>query len=424
MIGLRDRHTPLVRSAYLRDAPILSGAAGFGDRGWRGLANELQFIRAQKVQALAEGDDWANAAYFTETTSIWVDATEEMRVHVGRGVIALEVVADVEDGEIRVVCDGVTGERSGFRAGRAAHVAVVHCDAGASLVKIQVAGNNSDPTNLVSWQLRELPLLTPTDLLVASTQINTLWQLADVDTIEVTPRVSGHPAVIYARARGGILVPIEVFSAGLQLDVSGTGLGGMLYGVDEGDRGIDVYATTDGSTAELFGVGVDSSRPRLLDVRAVDNDYRCLTPRPVSLGANVATATDGSTADLLPYWQTDGEARYLSPWSTDTAVASTFTATSSTALNWTDLVPTSAREVVAMVVAANYQATPRNLRLERGDGSDIWTSYFVATANGYSHAHIEQVRLPLPDGPAASTYALWSGAVTTGGYVAARGWVL
>lgn len=420
-----DDRIGLRRGAFDRGRAIRSGQGSdtaTEAAGLRGLTSELQFARAHRVQVLAEADHYDDDPWYGETTSSWADASESMTVRIGEGVTDLEVVADVEDGEIRLVVDGVQGPGSGSISGRAAHVATCPVVGGQAVIALlQIQGDGVDVTNLRSWRISELPLHTQSDLAAAGWQANTRWHLADVDTIEVLPLDSAMPAVIYARARGRRVVPIEVPSSGMTCDISSAGLGGLATGYSEASgTGYLVHATTDGTTPRLIAAPNLAAPLRILDVRRESggSQYRALSP-PVSFGSNTATATDASPADLVAYDQRGSRIRYL----TSPANLRVISAHKGTSVTYADLrahVPTAPfpRRVHLRVVPICQDGTARTLTVYDWTGSGVLAQFpSLATLAGSASDGTEERSLPLNADVAlnACIGVAWGSTVTTGG---------
>lgn len=119
---------------HRRGRPILSGeAVGDHTYGWRGVSSLANHAYAYRVQSLVQPVTCADpdTVVCTHNAVSWVQATQYVPVDIGADVVSVDLIADVEDGEVAIDLDGASIGVSGPVAGRTMHAVSGTVTAGA-----------------------------------------------------------------------------------------------------------------------------------------------------------------------------------------------------------------------------------------------------------------------------------------------------
>ncbi len=353
-------------------SPILSGdgaISGVMERGIRGTSSEANHLYAYRGRVLYSVIESRSNSYFGTTSNVLVQATSDVDVTVAADFIEVTLIADVEDGAVALLVDGIASSATTLVGGRATHTLTVTVAAGARTIAVAM---KKDPVASNAYLYRatvretvlgaadfpsapapEPPTLTDEGM---PSQYNTTWNLksGSVDTIEVNPTDSELPAWVLTAKSDGTMRQSIIPSGGLECDISTTGLGGLRTGT-EALEGYWVYVvddgtTTDGSTTELIcdtNAGVMS----FAELAAVDAAY-VYRSRVESFISNTVAATDASAGDILPFVQRDGVCEYTTYYQ-DANVIASHTTTTPKLIDASDFAPPCTQMGIAMKGVAN-----------------------------------------------------------------------
>jgi len=122
--------------------------------GLRGLSSQVNFAYGRRAQNLVSQSNNITVAIADTTSTTWVNVTEAVDVYLGQDVADITLEAVVNNADIRLVVDGVSGTGSGITTGAASVSRAPASTGGVVTVQVQVRVVTGTAT-LYSFTIRE-----------------------------------------------------------------------------------------------------------------------------------------------------------------------------------------------------------------------------------------------------------------------------